>query len=72
VAFTLVNRDPKPLPPRGWAIYYTALHAPIGGTVTGGFRIEDVAGSFQRLAPGPGFEGLAPARASRSGTGPAS
>src|SRR5512133_959043 len=59
-AFTLTNRGPKPLPAAGWAIYFTALHEPRGGSVGSGFRIENVTGSLHRLAPGPGFQGLAP------------
>jgi hexosaminidase len=59
-AFTIENRGPKPLPGGGWAIYYTALHSPHDGSVGGGFRIDDVTGSLQRLVPGPGFAGLAP------------
>ena len=35
-AFTLANRDTKPLPGRGWAIYFSALHEPLPGTVQGG------------------------------------
>lgn len=60
VAFTLTNRDAKPLPARGWAIYFNALHEPIEGSVGGGFAIESVTGDFQRLVPGPAFGGLAP------------
>jgi hexosaminidase len=60
IVFTLVNTDTRALPARGWAIYYTALHEPLAGTVGDGFRIEGVTGSLQRLVPGPGFEGLAP------------
>jgi hexosaminidase len=59
-AFTLTNRDTKPLGARGWAIYYNALHQPRPGSVTGGFAIEPVTGDLQRLVPGPAFGGLAP------------
>ena len=61
-AFTLTNRDTKPLPPSGWAIYYSAIHSPQAGSVGGGFTIEEVAGDLHRLAPaaGGGFAGLAP------------
>src|SRR2546426_12575360 len=34
--FTLTNRDTKPLPPSGWAIYYSALHGAESGTGGGG------------------------------------
>jgi hexosaminidase len=59
-AFTLTNRDTRPLPPRGWAIYFTALHHPIDETAGGGFRIERVTGSLLRIVPTADFTGLAP------------
>src|SRR2546427_9836296 len=58
--FTLTNRDTKPLPPSGWAIYYSALHGAGSGTVGGGFTIEDVMADPPRLVPAAGFAGLAP------------
>jgi hexosaminidase len=58
-AFTLTNRDTKPLPPSGWAIYFSALHSADSGTVGAGFAIEDVIGDLHRLVP-RGFAGLAP------------
>jgi hexosaminidase len=58
--FTLTNRDSRPLPGRGWTVYFTALHEARSATVTGGFRIENVTGSLHRLAPGPDFAGLDP------------
>lgn len=60
VAFTLTNRDTKPLPQSGWAIYFNALHSALPGSVTGGFTIEHLAGELHRLVPAPGFRGLAP------------
>jgi len=59
-AFTLTNRDTKPLPPTGWAIYFSALHSADSGTVGSGFEIEDVIGDLHRIVPRPGFAGLAP------------
>src|SRR6267143_3458580 len=59
-AFTLTNRDAKPLPPSGWAIYFNALHSAQPGSVEGGFVIEDVIADLHRLAPAAGFAGLAP------------
>src|SRR5947208_16144307 len=59
VAFTLTNRGTKPLPPGGWAIYFTALHSALQGSVGRGFTIEDVIADLQRLAPAAGFAGLA-------------
>jgi len=60
VAFTLTNRDAKPLPARGWAIYFSALHEPLAGTVRGGAAIENVTGDLQRMVPGADFPRLAP------------
>src|SRR3989442_12886888 len=40
-AFTLTNRDAKPLPPSGWAIYFSALHSAQPGSVGAGFDIQD-------------------------------
>jgi hexosaminidase len=65
VTFTLTNRDTKPLPARGWAIYFSALHEPSAGTVQGGVAIERVSGEVQRIVPGPGFPGLAPGATAR-------
>jgi hexosaminidase len=59
-AFTLTNRDTRPLPASGWAIYFSALHEPRRGSVGGGFTSERVTGDLQRLVPGAGFAGLAP------------
>jgi hexosaminidase len=58
--YILTNLDTRPLPAAGWAIYFTALHEPMAGSVGAGFAIEVVTGSLQRLVPGPGFSGLAP------------
>src|SRR6059036_1024766 len=59
-AFTIMNRDTKPLPPTGWAIYFSALHSADSGSVGGGFDIQDVLGDLHRIVPGAGFAGLAP------------
>jgi hexosaminidase len=59
-AFTLTNRDAKPLAPGGWAIYFSAIHSPRPGSVGGGFTIEEMAGDLHRIVPGAGFAGLAP------------
>ena len=60
VVLTLTNRDTKALAPRGWAIYWTALHVPRAGSARGGVAIEEVTGNLQRIVPGAGFSGLAP------------
>jgi hexosaminidase len=62
VVVTLTNRDAKPLAARGWAIYWTALHQALPGTVRGGVAIEEVTGDLQRIVPGAGFSGLEPGR----------
>jgi hexosaminidase len=58
-AFTITNRDAKPLPPSGWAIYFSALHSAKRGSVGAGFDFQDVLGDLHRLVPGAGFAGLA-------------
>jgi hexosaminidase len=67
VAFTLTNRDTRPLPQSGWAIYFSAMHGPVAGTVTDGFVIENLTGDLHRLAPTAGFAGLAPGDSVRIG-----
>ncbi len=59
-AFTLTNRDAKPLPPGGWAIYFSALHSAKQGSAGAGFDIQDVMADLHRIVPGAGFAGLAP------------
>jgi hexosaminidase len=58
-SFTLTNRDTRPLPARGWALYFNALHEPHRGSVGAGFKLERVTGDLQRLVPGGDFAGLA-------------
>jgi hexosaminidase len=60
VLFTLTNRDTKPLPKSGWAIYFSALHSAQPGSVGGGCDIQDVMADLHRIVPGPVFAGLAP------------
>jgi hexosaminidase len=62
-AFTITNRGTTPLPSRGWAIYFNALHAPRPGSWGGGWTIENVTGDLFRIVPGPSFAGLAPGQA---------
>jgi hexosaminidase len=59
-AFTLTNRGAKPLPPGGWAIYFSALHSAQPGSVGSEFIIEDVMADLHRIVPTAGFAGLAP------------
>jgi hexosaminidase len=57
-SFMLTNRDTRPFPARGWALYFSALHEPRPGSVGAGFTAERVTGDLQRLVPGVGFAGL--------------
>src|SRR5205809_333700 len=52
-AFILTNRDGKPLPPTGWAIYFSALHSADSASVGSGFAIQDVMADLQPLFPPP-------------------
>jgi hexosaminidase len=58
--FTLTNRDTKPLPATGWAIYFSGLHSADSGTVGSGFEFQDVMADLHRIVPTSGFSGLAP------------
>ena len=58
--FTITNRDAKPLPATGWAIYFSALHSADSGSVGSGFAIQDVMADLHRIVPAAGFTGLAP------------
>jgi len=60
VAFTLRNRDTRPLPGGGWTLYFSALHVPFARTATGGFKVENVTGDLWRIVPGASFRGLPP------------
>src|SRR5206468_646469 len=40
VLFTLTNRDTKPLPKSGWAIYFSALHSAQPGSAGAGCEIQ--------------------------------
>ncbi len=64
-AFTLTNRDARPLPATGWAIYFNALHSAAPASVGSGFVIEDVMADLHRLVPAAGFAGLAPGASAR-------
>ena len=59
VQFTLTNRDTKPLPKSGWAIYFSALHSAQPDS-SAAFHIQDVMADLHRIVPGSGFAGLAP------------
>src|ERR1051325_6264007 len=49
--FTLTNRDTKPLPASGWAIYFSALHSADSGSVAAGFALQDVLGDLHPIGP---------------------
>src|SRR5213075_3122414 len=47
VLFTLTNRDTKPLPKSGWAIYFSALHSAQPDS-SAAFQIQDVMADLPR------------------------
>ena len=57
--FTLTNRDTKPLPKTGWAIYFSALHSALPDS-NAELLFQDVQADLHRLMPGRTFAGLAP------------
>src|SRR5262245_26208173 len=57
--FTLTNRDTKPLPKSGWAIYFSALHQALPDS-SAALQFQDVMADLHRLVPSPTFAGLAP------------
>src|SRR5260221_1176658 len=54
--FTLTNRDAKPLPATGWAIYFSALHSARDGSVGAGFAIQAVKTVLHRHVPIAGLD----------------
>ncbi|GGY67167.1 family 20 glycosylhydrolase [Pseudoduganella albidiflava] len=56
----VTNNDSRPLPARGWTLYFNSMDALETGAVGGGLVLEQVAGGYFRLLPGDGFAGLAP------------
>ena len=58
--FTLTNRDTQALPARGWSLYFNAIDRMPKGVQSGGLLLEQIAGGYFRLYPGPDFKGLAP------------
>ncbi|MFT3790146.1 MAG: family 20 glycosylhydrolase [Rudaea sp.] len=58
--FVLTNRDAKPLPAAGWAIYFDCLADVETGKARGHVDIERVNGGLFRLRPEAGFKALAP------------
>jgi len=56
----LSNKDSRPLPARGWAIYVNFMDGAETGALPSSLVLEQVAGNLFRLRPGPGFAGLAP------------
>ena len=63
--FTLTNNDTKPLPARGWAIYFNALLPRTSGSEKGGIVIEQVIGELFRMVPDASFKGLAPGQSAQ-------
>lgn len=56
--FALTNTGPQPLPARGWSLYFDCEEGVLTGVPAGGFVFEQVAGTFYRMRPADGFEGL--------------
>jgi hexosaminidase len=63
--FTLTNHDTRPLPAKGWAIYFNALLGRTPGTEQGGIVIEKVVGELYRMVPTPAFPGLPPGQSAQ-------
>jgi hexosaminidase len=57
---TLSNRDSKPLPASGWALYFNSIDGVVAGTLAHGLVMEQVSGQLYRLRPGPSFAGVKP------------
>ena len=56
----LTNRDSRPLPARGWSLYFNSMDGVVTGPATGKVVLEQVAGNLYRMRPQAGFAGLAP------------
>jgi hexosaminidase len=59
-AFTITNKDKKPLPASGWTLYFNFIRPVTTASVTGGVTIEQINGDLFRLYPLSGFAGIAP------------
>jgi len=60
VLLTLTNKDTKPLPAAGWAIYFNCLFSHIQGSEKGGITMDSPFGGLYRIRPTAAFAGLAP------------
>ncbi|HNX95228.1 MAG TPA: family 20 glycosylhydrolase [Holophaga sp.] len=58
--FSLTNRDVRPLPDHGWAIYCNGMRQPEPGSIEGQVAFEALDGELARIKPLPGFKPLAP------------
>jgi hexosaminidase len=58
--FILTNRDSRPLPPQGWALYFNVMDGVETGALPSKLIMEQVAGNLFRLRPAADFPGLAP------------
>ncbi len=58
--FILTNLDTRPLPSSGWSLYFTSVDRMPSGAQSAGLVLEQIAGGYNRLRPGPEFKGLAP------------
>lgn len=55
---TIENRGAEPLPRAGWAIYFTCLAEVKPGDVGNHLRLDSLGGTYYRLVPDAGFEGV--------------
>lgn len=63
---TLTNRDNRPFPAQGWAIYFNTIAGVVPGpALEGQVRFERVGGSLYRLRPEAGFKALGSGQAAR-------
>ena len=64
--FVLTNRDARPLPEKGWSIYFNCLADVETGSTPGHVTIERVSGGLFRMRPAAGFKALASGASVRS------
>lgn len=64
-ALLLTNLDSKPLPAKGWAIYFTCIAGVELGQAQSPVSFEQVSGTLFRLRPSAGFKPLAAGRTVR-------
>jgi hexosaminidase len=58
--FVITNTGSTPLAARGWSLYFDCEEGVATGVPAGGFVFEQIAGTFYRVHPTVGFDGLGP------------